>query len=174
MRTGYKSNAKQVSRDIKQLESKVLKKALGVAVTAGSKVFRDNIKMYVPIRTGRLRRAIKSRTLKGKNAYGREVEGISGVIEGGKDWPFYARFIEEGFNIVKVSRYAAPLKRRLRRDTKKAVPETTKKGKRQIIRRVMGRPFLRRAFESSQQKVVGTFDDKVTKKLAAEWAKVGK
>lgn len=167
-------NRAQLVRDIKGLDQKVLKSALGRAVTAGSKVFQKEILQKVPSRTGNLRRHIMRETLRGKNAFGREVEGQTGLFlnKGDKSTPYYGVIIDAGFSIVTTGRYVPMLKKRLRADT--AGPKTTPQAQRRVVRKVPGRHFISGSFVTGREQAISVTESKLAEALTKAWGSIGK
>jgi hypothetical protein len=173
MRAGVVNRSEMV-RDLKNLEVKVLRSALRKAVTAGSKVFYQEILNKTPVRTGRLKAHIERRTLRGRNAFGREVEGQAGLFlsRGGKDEPFYGVIIDRGYRVTATNRYNPRAKRRLKTTT--PGPQAVPKSQRKVIRSVAARPFITGSFVTVKDKAVEVTGEKITADLVKAWVALGK
>lgn len=167
-------NRAQMVRDLQGLDQKVLKSALGRAVTAGSKVFQKEILQRVPSRTGNLRRHILRETLRGKNAFGREVEGQAGLFlnRNEKNSPYYGVILESGFSVVTTGRYVPMLKRRLKAST--PGPKQTPKAQRRVVRKVPGRHFISGSFTVGKDKAISETENKISEALLKSWGSIGK
>lgn len=149
---------------------RVARRLLGNASRAGARVIRDAAKGNVPVRTGRLRSAIR---VQGKRLRGGSYRARVGIADSGKSTPYYGRFLEEG---------AAPHRIRARR---RSWRRGWRRGVRGFlsfggtVRRsvwhpgVAARHWMRRAAAQSAQSAIDKFAQNLLRGLERETAKLG-
>lgn len=133
----------ELSKAMEKLPANLQKRALRPSVRAGANLMRDRARMGAPVRTGALKRNIKSEERRDKFNRGR-VQFSVGVEHGKKNLsasrkkrgedPYYWYFQEEGYHAV---------------GRAKSKGRKGRAGRKQRSRFVRGKHFMRRAFDTT-------------------------
>lgn len=135
------------------------------AIQAGAVELGRVAKQYVPVSSGNLKRGIKARGMR-TGSYFHAKSLLESTV-------YYGIMHEVGWHVNRIKRYDPTSKRRWKRTTRPKMKKPAK-SRRNYVRAVPARPFMRPAFDTGKERVIAKVGQSMGKAFLREFAKIGR